>query len=654
MREQKERVEREESGRAGPGGVRGGGGKGRGRGEGTRLESPLSTRGRARGGGGGSKKKSSKLARARRGRPQLKLFPGRERLPKSRTLYDFSTFLHTAGNSCLSCNRESIIIVTYYAFVHVRKDCFFFVVIFFNSKWQLCRPPLSERISFSLPFPATATVLSLRRLAAVACGLCWGCGLWAVGWWLVAAGVVAGRCGCLLPFASNDCCTLLKADRKRKLRKKGPSDEPGILPSPRSKGSRAATAMRRAGRGSSSEAEEGDDPDHRGGGDATSGSPKGSPGRTPLKTVLQNFLNHVDTLEARKNEGEDTYEKEFQQLKAMGDSFRLKPEFSCKQGEMEVNRKKNRYKDILPFDSTRVTLSEYPGVPGSDYINANHVKGASGSNAYIAAQGPLPHTVNDFWRMVVECEVQVIVMACNETEAGKHKCERYWSQPEDTEEGQQQDSKEKGEDEERQFGKFFVKTLKMREICPDFLVRTMRLRWTPEGGTSAPEEERTVCQFHYTAWPDHGIPTQVKPLLEMVRLIRDCQASETLPVLVHCSAGCGRTGTICAIDFIWGLLRTGKLTADFSLFELVKDMRRQRIAMVQTVEQYILVHRAVKELFLEQLRVIDSHPYENVDDDGNPLFRHPDEITPDYETIFVKDSEQGKLLCLKCFSYFCM
>lgn len=70
-------------------------------------------------------------------------------------------------------------------------------------------------------------------------------------------------------------------------------------------------------------------------------------------------------------------------------------------------------------------------------------------------------------------------------------------------------------------------------------------------------EERTVCQFHYSAWPDHGVPPLVRPLLDMVRLVRDTQASETLPVLVHCSAGCGRTGTICAIDFVWGLLRAG-------------------------------------------------------------------------------------------------
>ena len=279
------------------------------------------------------------------------------------------------------------------------------------------------------------------------------------------------------------------------------------------------------------------------------------------------------------------------------------------------------YFHSFTVDYTRVPLSEYPGVPGSDYINGNYIKGASGSNAYIACQGPLPHTVNDFWRMVVETEVQVIVMACNEQEAGKHKCERYWSEEHEV---------------ECQYGKYFVRLLKSREICPDFLVRTMRLRWTNEDEDKT-EEERTVCQFHYSAWPDHGIPTQVKPLLEMVRLIRDCQASETLPVLIHCSAGCGRTGTICAIDFIWGLLRTGKLSSEFSLYDLVRDMRKQRTAMVQTVEQYVLVHRAVKELFLEQMRVIDSHPYENIDDDGHPLAAEKEDT--DYETVVVNNVE---------------
>ena len=308
-----------------------------------------------------------------------------------------------------------------------------------------------------------------------------------------------------------------------------------------------------------------------------------------------------------------------QELKSFSDELKTNEEYSCSEGDRESNRKKNRYKDILPFNYSRVTLSEYPGVPGSDYINANYIKGASGSNAYIASQGPLPHTVNDWWRLVVEKEVQVIVMACNEQEAGKHKCECYWSEDETP----------------KQFGMYTVTLLKSREICPDFLVRTMRLSW----GEGEMEESRTVCQFHYSAWPDHGIPTQVKPLLEMVRLVRDCQASETLPVLIHCSAGCGRTGSICVIDYVWGLLRTGKLAPSFSLYNLVKEMRRQRIAMVQTVDQYMLCHRAVRELFLEQLRVIDSHPYENVGNDGRPLVDRDKNSTPEYETIMIAKSQ---------------
>ncbi|KAK6619869.1 hypothetical protein RUM44_006269 [Polyplax serrata] len=306
-------------------------------------------------------------------------------------------------------------------------------------------------------------------------------------------------------------------------------------------------------------------------------------------------------------------------LKQFSEALKVQKEFSCTEGEKEVNRKKNRYKDILPFNISRVVLSEYAGVAGSNYINANFIKGASGSPAYIASQGPLPNTVNDFWRMVVECEVQVIVMACNAQESGKHKCENYWVEK---------------EGEEKRFGMVQICLVKASIVCPDFLVRTMRLKYTNDKDVT---EERTVCQFHYSAWPDHGVPPLVRPLLDMVRLVRDTQASETLPVLVHCSAGCGRTGTICAIDFVWGLLRAGKLTEEFSLFNLVRDMRKQRVAMVQTKEQYILVHQAVRELFKEQLRVIESHPYENIDFNGVPLIKDSEE--PFYDTICTQREE---------------
>lgn len=315
----------------------------------------------------------------------------------------------------------------------------------------------------------------------------------------------------------------------------------------------------------------------------------------PLKVVLKNFLNHFETLEARKKLGDDLFEAEFQSLKELTERLKLDPEYACAEGQKEVNRKKNRYKDILPYDLTRVILSEYPGVPGSDYINANLIKGASGSRAYIASQGPLPTTVMDFWRMIWECEVQVIIMACNEKESGKYKCERYWP----------------NEGEKKQYGNITVELVKWKQVCPDFLLRTLRARCGPE--------ERTLCQFHYWSWPDHGVPTSVGPIVDLVRLVRDCQASEALPVLVHCSAGCGRTGTICAIDYVWGLMRVGKLTDSFSLYQIIREMRMQRIAMVQTKEQYVLVHRVVAALFEQQLRIIDSHTYENLDEDGEPL-----------------------------------
>lgn len=153
--------------------------------------------------------------------------------------------------------------------------------------------------------------------------------------------------------------------------------------------------------------------------------------------------------------------------------------------------------------------------------------------------------------------------------------------------------------------------MKWRQVCPDFLVRTFKV--------CADQEERTICQFHYTTWPDHGVPNSVHPILELVRLMRDVQSTESRPILVHCSAGCGRTGTLCSIDYVWALLRTGKLKPDFSLFEIIKDMRRQRIAMVQTVEQFILCYRAVATLFEQHLKLIDTHTYENISNSGEPL-----------------------------------
>lgn len=180
--------------------------------------------------------------------------------------------------------------------------------------------------------------------------------------------------------------------------------------------------------------------------------------------------------------------------------------------------------------------------------------------------------------------------------------------------------------------------VKWRQVCPDFLVRTFKV--------TADNEERTICQFHYTTWPDHGVPSSVQPILELVRLMRDVQSSESRPILVHCSAGCGRTGTLCSIDYVWALLRTGKLRDDFSLFDIISDMRRQRIAMVQTVEQYMLCYKAVATLFEQHLKLIDSHTYENVDDDGEPLgikdLTTQEESSASSESLSTTNNELGR------------
>lgn len=123
--------------------------------------------------------------------------------------------------------------------------------------------------------------------------------------------------------------------------------------------------------------------------------------------------------------------------------------------------------------------------------------------------------VHQIGRMIYECEVTVIVMACNERESGRFKCEQYW--PLST-------------DQNQQYGNITVSLVKWKRVCPDFLVRTLKIK--------SNDEERVVCQFHYHQWPDHSIPTSVDPILELVRLIRDVQASESRPILVHCSAGC--------------------------------------------------------------------------------------------------------------------
>ncbi|XP_007169429.2 tyrosine-protein phosphatase non-receptor type 22 isoform X2 [Balaenoptera acutorostrata] len=298
------------------------------------------------------------------------------------------------------------------------------------------------------------------------------------------------------------------------------------------------------------------------------------------REILQKFLDEAQTKKSNKEE----FANEFLTLKRLSTQYKADKTYPTTEAERPKNIKKNRYKDILPYDHSRVELSMITSDEDSSYINANFVKGVYGPKAYIATQGPLPTTVLDFWRMIWEYSVLIIVMACMEFEMGKKKCERYWAEP-----GEMQ----------LQLGPFSI-SCEAENKKSDYTIRTLQAKFN--------SETRTIYQFHYKNWPDHDVPSSIDPILELIWDVRCYQEDNSVPICIHCSAGCGRTGVICAIDYMWMLLKDGIIPENFSVFSLIQEMRTQRPSLVQTQEQYELVYNAVLELFKRQMDVIrDKH-----------------------------------------------
>lgn len=190
----------------------------------------------------------------------------------------------------------------------------------------------------------------------------------------------------------------------------------------------------------------------------------------------------------------------------------------------------------------------------------------------------------------------IIVMACREFEMGRKKCERYWPLY--------------GEDPVT-FAPFRI-SCENEQARTDYFIRTLLLEFQ--------NESRRLYQFHYVNWPDHDVPSSFDSILDMISLMRTYQEHEDVPICIHCSAGCGRTGAICAIDYTWNLLKAGKIPEEFNVFNLIQEMRTQRHSAVQTKEQYELVHRAIAQLFEKQLQLYEIHAAQKMAD-GN-------EITP--------------------------
>lgn len=299
--------------------------------------------------------------------------------------------------------------------------------------------------------------------------------------------------------------------------------------------------------------------------------------------ILRKFIQGVKTMsEGDEERGEDNFGSDFMRLRRLSTKYRTEKIYPTNVGEREENVKKNRYKDILPFDHSRVKLALKTTNQDTDYINANFIKGMDGPEAYIATQGPLPNTVIDFWRMNWEYNVAVIVMACREFEMGRKKCERYFPML---------------REESMSFGPFRI-SCESEQTRTDYYIRTLVVQYE--------NETRRITQFHYINWPDHDVPSSFDSILDMIGLMREYQENDDVPICVHCSAGCGRTGAICAIDYTWNLLKAGKIPEDFNVFRLIQEMRTQRHSAVQTKEQYELVHRAIAQLFQKQLQLLES------------------------------------------------
>ncbi|KAM9138776.1 receptor-type tyrosine-protein phosphatase kappa-like isoform 2-T2 [Pangshura tecta] len=235
-------------------------------------------------------------------------------------------------------------------------------------------------------------------------------------------------------------------------------------------------------------------------------------------------------------------------------------------GKEPCNEAKNRYKSIIPYDHCRVVLQ--PASPGADYINASYVDSYRSSCFFIAAQGPLPGTVGDFWQMIWQEKTSAIVMLTGLVEQNKTKCEQYWPEGEQV------------------YGDFTV-TLSNIWTTPGLVTRTFRLQ---RAGSPLP---RHIQQFHYLLWPDHGVPSNAAGLLQLVEMVNQ-RVSEAPagPVLVHCSAGIGRTGTFIALDV---LLKMARAEGSVDVFRCVQRLREQRVSMVQTKEQYIFLYEALLE-----------------------------------------------------------
>uniref|UniRef100_A0A2K5R1F1 Receptor-type tyrosine-protein phosphatase beta n=1 Tax=Cebus imitator TaxID=2715852 RepID=A0A2K5R1F1_CEBIM len=311
--------------------------------------------------------------------------------------------------------------------------------------------------------------------------------------------------------------------------------------------------------------------------------------KTSCPIKINQFEGHFMKLQADSNY---LLSKEYEELKDVGRNQ------SCDIALLPENRGKNRYNNILPYDASRVKLSNVDDDPCSDYINASYIPGNNFRREYIVTQGPLPGTKDDFWKMVWEQNVHNIVMVTQCVEKGRVKCDHYWPADQDS----------------LYYGDLILQMLS-ESVLPEWTIREFKICTEEQL-----DAHRLIRHFHYTVWPDHGVPETTQSLIQFVRTVRDYinRSPGAGPTVVHCSAGVGRTGTFIALDRILQQLDS-KDTVD--IYGAVHDLRLHRVHMVQTECQYVYLHQCVRDVL--RARKLRS-------EQENPLFPIYENVNPEY------------------------
>ncbi|KRX84979.1 Tyrosine-protein phosphatase 10D [Trichinella sp. T6] len=320
------------------------------------------------------------------------------------------------------------------------------------------------------------------------------------------------------------------------------------------------------------------------------------------------FASHVRAMGA---DSDFLFSEEFEELKSVGRNQ------SMSAADLPSNRYKNRFTNILPYDHNRVKLIAVDDDdPGSDYINANYISGFNSPREYIATQGPMLSTRGHFWRMVWEQHVEAIVNLTRCIEKGREKCDQYWPN--------------------------LSKSITSGDIEVVLLNETCFLNWTLRDLLIRKDaQSRRVKQFHFTSWPDFGVPDQPQILVDFIREFRKRVPVDVHPVVVHCSAGVGRSGTFIALD---RLLQGVEQGVPIDVYGTVRSLRKERVWMVQTEQQYVFIHHCllcalessnvatnVDDMFALLDRHIEMHQ--------NPAFRDDSDDDGDHEATVNCESE---------------